>query len=116
MGFRRMIFATDTTIRLDYCSVARALGPDFQSVMERDVLRRISEPKQSCDSAVPSHSPYSLIVRSIRGVGGEAVATLSYRNWSYLHEEEFKLRKTSRRSGGEWAGVEMRVYNAVIAD
>ena len=116
MGFRRMIFATDTTIRLDYCSVALALGAEFQSVIARDVRRLIAEPKQPCDSADPHYSPYSLVVRSIRGEGKDGVVTISYQNWGYLHEEEFKVRKASSRPEGRWAGIEMRVYAARIAD
>ncbi|HJQ54521.1 MAG TPA: hypothetical protein VJ825_11835 [Gemmatimonadaceae bacterium] len=116
MGFRRMIFATDTTIRLDYCSVARALGPEFQSVIASEVRRLITERKQPCNGAEPRYSPFSLIVRGIRGEGKEAVVTISYQNWGYLHEEDFEVRKASSRPDGAWAGIEMRVYNAAIAD
>jgi hypothetical protein len=116
MGFRRMIFATDTTIRLDYCSVAHALGPDFQSVMERDVSRLIAEQKGPCDRVDPRYAPFSLIVRGIRGEGEEGVVTISCQNWGTLHEEDFRVRKASSRPDGRWAGIEMRVYNAAIAD
>lgn len=116
MGFRRMIFATDTTIRLDYCSVAHALAPGFESIMTLDVRRMITAPKQSCDSADPRYAPHSLIVRSIRGEGEEGVVTISYQNWGYLHEEDFKVTKASSRPDGKWAGIEMRVYDAAIAD
>jgi len=116
VGFRRMIFATDTTIRLDYCSVALILGPDFQSAMVRDVRLLISKARKPCDGAAPTYALHSLILRGIRGAAGDAMVTMSYYGGSYLHEEEFKIRKTSGRPDGIWTAREMRVYNALIAD
>jgi hypothetical protein len=115
--FRGMIFLDDTTARLDGCSVVHAVGEEYRTLLARDIRRLVSEPTSACGgtSVAPRFTP-RLVVRGIQGGAGEAVIRITYEGGSYIHEEEFKVRKASSRGDGFWVATEMRVYDAMIAD
>lgn len=117
--FRWMIFSTDTTIRLDPCSLAFTFGPNFLKLLTPDVRRLVARPTRSCTNAALDVGGFDrrLILRSINAEAGQVVVAITYNGGgTYLHEEEFKVRKASSRPDGIWAATEMRVYDAMIAD
>ena len=116
--FRRMIFLDDTTIRLEGCSVALAVGTDYRALLSSESRWLVSEPATAC-GATPDlgGSTRRLILRRILGGADTAIIWITYHGGgSYLHEEEFKVRRASARPDGLWAATEMRVYDALIAD
>ena len=116
--YRRMIFLDDTTTRLEGCSVAVAVGAEYRSLLTPDVRPLVSEPTSAC-GPTPAATRFiqRLIVRSIHGGAGEAVVRMSYEGGrTYIHEEEFKVKKASSRADGRWAATDMRVYDALIVD
>jgi hypothetical protein len=116
--FRRMIFLDDTTTRMEGCSVALAVGPEYRTLLSPDVRPLVSEPTSAC-GPTPALTGFTrrLIVRNIQGGAGEAVIRMTYEGGrTYTHEEEFRVKKASSRADGRWAATEMRVYDALIAD
>jgi hypothetical protein len=117
-SFRQMVFSTDTTIRLEGCSVALAVGPEYRALIRSDVRKRISEPTTACGNA-PDFTGYTrrLVLHSIKGGRGEATARVSYLGGgAYTHDEDYKLRRASSRVGGPWVAMEIRVFGAMHID
>jgi hypothetical protein len=118
LSFRQLVFSTDTTVRLDACSIALALGPQYRSMLRPDVRRMISDSAEPC-STTPGSTAHSriLVLGTIQGADGEALAQVTYRGpGSYPHEEEYKLRKMPSRTAPYWIATEMRVYDVLIVD
>jgi len=116
--FRRMIFVEDTTIRVEGCSVALVLGPMYPTLLTPHFRSMVSEPADACGTK-PGLTGFTrrLVLRSIEGGGGEALVSITFHGGgSYFHEEDFKVRRASSRPDGLWAGIEMRVYDAIIVD
>jgi hypothetical protein len=116
--FRRMIFLDDTTTRLEGCSVARAVGAEYRALLSPDVRQLVSEPTSTCGpTSAATGLKRRMIVRSIQGGAGEAVVRITYEGGrTYIHEEDFKVKKASSRADGRWAVTDMRVYDALIAN
>ena len=108
--FRQLIFSNDTTTRLEGCSVALAVGPDYRALIRRDLRRLVSEPTTACGTT-PDLSGYTrrLVLRSITGGSGEATATVIFRGGSYTHDEEYKLKMILPPTGRDWVTKEVRV-------
>jgi hypothetical protein len=115
---RRMIFVDDTATQLEGCSVAAAIGADYRTLLTPDVRKLVSEPPLVCDPRpAPTTLSRRLIVGSIHGGPGVALIRVTYEGGrTYTHEEEFKVQKASSRPDGRWVAIEMRVYDALIAD
>jgi hypothetical protein len=113
-----MIFLEDTTTLLEGCSVVLAVGTEYRTLLSREYRLLVSEPTSACGPTPPAtRFTRRLIVRSIKGGGGEAVIRMTYEGGrTYTHEEDFKVQKASSRPDGIWAATEMRVYDALIAD
>lgn len=117
-SFRQMVFSSDTTIRLEGCSVALAVGPEYRALIRRDVRQMISEPTTVCGTT-PDISGFTrrLVLRKIEGGGGEATARVTYLGGgSYTHDEDYRLRRASSRVSGPWVATEMRVFGAMHID
>lgn len=117
--FRRMILIDDTMTRIDGCSVAKTVGPDYLTLLVPEVRPLVVESPSGCGTSLSTTVAMPRLIRitRIQGSGNDAVAQLTYlAERTYTHEEEFKIRRASRRPDGLWAATEMRVYNALIID
>lgn len=116
LRYRQMIFQNDTT-QVDGCSVASAVGGEYRPLLQKDLLRLVSEPT-ACDAKLRKTGfTRRLTIRSIVGGSREAVVQVSYSGGgTYFHEEEFRVRKASSKPDGLWATTEMRIYGAMIVD
>ena len=116
VGFRRMVLWNDTT-PLEGCSVSLAIGADYRTLVDSSSRSMISEPADPCGTAPNTSSyPRRLVVLAIEGQSGEGVAHATFRAGSYMHEEEYKVRRISPRTGRPWVVIELRVWGARIAD
>jgi hypothetical protein len=116
--YRQMIFLGDTTTLVEGCSATLAVGADYRSLAIPEFRRFVSEPAPVCEpTPPPGKSTRRLIVRTIEGSGRNAVIRMTYDGrGTYIHEEEFKVTKASSRPDGRWVAMEMRIYDAAIAD
>jgi hypothetical protein len=116
IGFRRMVFWNDST-PLEGCSVLLGIGADYRALMDASSRRMVSEPAAACGATSNLSSyPRRLVLLAIEGNDGEGIARVAYRAGSYMHEEEYKVRRISPRIGRPWVVTELRVWGARTAD
>ena len=114
--FRQTAFSSDTT-RLDGCSVALAVGPDYRALIRADFLPLLSQPTTPCGKT-PDLTGYArrLVLLRIVGEGKDATALIAYLAAPYTHNEDYKLRSVLAGPAQHWVVTEMRVHGIMIVD